>query len=98
MLTTIKPGRLGGGLWITLGGNAGKDTTMGKEILSGWHNYKTGETDFISGAPEDLNDYIPQDGPSQNMYNLLREKMGKTEIEAAIEVLIRHIPQEKRAP
>jgi len=53
----------------------------------GWHNYRTGETDWLQDAPADYSDYIPQDAAAQNMYHLLVDDMGELPTEACIKVL-----------
>lgn len=60
---------------------------LASEFGSCWHNFRTGEYEYLSEVPtERMHDYIPQYPPAQMLYQLHR-KLGKTELEAAREVL-----------
>lgn len=51
-----------------------------------WSNFRTGKTDWLTEAPADYSDYMPQIAPAKNMYTLLIE-MGKSPQEAFIQVM-----------
>lgn len=58
-----------------------------------WYNYKENEFQALAEPPKDFHDYIPQDAPAQNMFNLL-VSMGAPPAKAAIKVLSCYIPDE----
>ena len=53
----------------------------------GWHNYRTGKTDYLTDAPADYRDYISQDYAAQQVYKLRQELHGDTPQQAALHVL-----------
>lgn len=53
----------------------------------GWHNFRTGEVDYLRGSPESFEDYIPQVQAAQAVYKILVENMGEKPIQAALRVL-----------
>ena len=54
----------------------------------GWHNFKTGQIEYIHGTPsaEKMHEFIPQIAPAQGLYDVYIS-MGKTPAEAAALVL-----------
>lgn len=54
--------------------------------LIGWHNMRTGETEYRSTPPQDFSDYIPQNESAQALYRLYVQ-LGDAPIEAALKVL-----------
>ena len=58
---------------------------MEKDNRMYWHNFKTGQAEFID-TPEDFTDYIPQSPAAQGMYQVLL-KLGNEPIKAAMRVL-----------
>lgn len=50
-----------------------------------WHNYRTGQSEFIE-TPTDFSDYVPQIG-GRGLYQLHVDHMGMTPIDACIKVL-----------
>ncbi len=59
---------------------------MGK-LISGWFNFKTGEFECHTEAPENLQDYIPQDTPVQDMFAWLVNERGMSPLDAMVEIL-----------
>ena len=63
---------------------------MIKEIqiptFKAYHNYRTGETDYLSASPDDWRDYVPQHQAVLGMYEMLVE-LGTSPAEAAVKVL-----------
>ena len=55
-----------------------------------WHNFDTGETDYIEGTPKDLRPYLQDVAGSRNLFNLLVE-MGKEPHEVFINISMRLI-------
>jgi hypothetical protein len=51
-----------------------------------YYNFRTGEYDYLSQAPDDYGDYIPQHPLVQALYRLYLEE-GYSATEAAIKVL-----------
>ena len=66
---------------------------MGYETLNGWYNYKTKEYDYLpvsaslSFTDEQARQYISQSASAQNIYDLLRNKMGMSVQDSMLKVL-----------
>ena len=60
---------------------------MGMESGLYWHNFKTGEYEYLDESPTDYSDYIPQSDAAQGLYRLYIEHFDKSPQEAAKEVL-----------
>ena len=56
------------------------------KMASAYYNHRTGSYDYLTETPADWSDYIPQVPAAQGLYQL-HLQMGKTPVEAAIEVL-----------
>jgi hypothetical protein len=52
-----------------------------------WWNFRTKKHDCFEGIPKDFVDYMPQVPAALNMYSLLINKMGKSPIDAYLEVM-----------
>lgn len=59
---------------------------MKNETRSYWFNFKTEEYEYIE-TPNDFHDYISQEPSAQSLYDLYIEHMGKSPLQAALEVL-----------
>lgn len=64
-----------------------------QQVATGWHNFRTGETDWLYESPTDYSDYISQHPSAQMLYRLYQE-MGDTPQEAALKVLTAMLPKE----
>lgn len=64
-----------------------------QQFATGWHNFSTGETDWLYESPTDYSPYISQQPSAQALYRLYQE-MGDTPQQAALKVLTITSPKE----